>query len=381
MRRSDRGQRGAPLIMLFTVIGTWSIYRAFVWEAPSFPSLEKSNEIVFAGKADAPSASFGVTREIEGGASSSPTANGPRQDFPGWSSGAIRDTQTPFTQGANLSIRREVAISHLSDRAGTRQEPDGGSQEFRNPETVPPRSPLRPISNALPLFGVAGFGQQSATSSPSRWSGDAWALFRDTATAVAVSPQPSYGRSQAGGVVRYELAPSSGARPQAYLRTSSGLEGPREREIAVGVSARPVPSLPLRVQAEARYFDYEGGSEARAAVFAVTELPPQQLPGGFRAETYAQAGYVSGRFATPFVDAQARIAKPVARISEYEFDTGVGAWGGAQEGTERLDIGPSVSLRFPIGDVNARIAADYRFRVAGAAAPASGPVLTVSAGF
>jgi hypothetical protein len=51
-------------------------------------------------------------------------------------------------------------------------------------------------------------------------------------------------------------------------------------------------------------------------------------------------------------------------------------------GAARLgDIGPSASLRFPLDGGSARLAIDYRHRIAGNAAPASGVALTLSAGF
>lgn len=57
---------------------------------------------------------------------------------------------------------------------------------------------------------------------------------------------------------------------------------------------------------------------------------------------------------------------------------GAGAWGAAQSGVTRLDVGPQASVRFP---ANLTLAADWRFRVAGDAAPASGPTLTLSTDF
>jgi len=61
---------------------------------------------------------------------------------------------------------------------------------------------------------------------------------------------------------------------------------------------------------------------------------------------------------------------------------GGGVWGGAQKGAARLDIGPSATMTIGLGEsAAARLGLDWRFRVAGDAAPASGPALTLSAGF
>jgi hypothetical protein len=61
---------------------------------------------------------------------------------------------------------------------------------------------------------------------------------------------------------------------------------------------------------------------------------------------------------------------------------GAGAWGGAQKGASRLDLGPAATMGLGLGaSASARLALDWRFRVTGDAAPSSGPALTLSAGF
>lgn len=233
--------------------------------------------------------------------------------------------------------------------------------------------PAEPAETMRPLFAPA-----SPDPDGSRWSADGWLLFRrDSVRSIGGAGTPGYGRSQAGAVLRYHLAPASALRPQAYLRASSALSAPAEPEIAAGISARPVAKVPLRLAAEVRGSD----TAVRPAVYAVTELPPVELPYGAQAEVYVQVGYVGGRFATAFADGQARIEGPVARFGSAVMSVGAGTWGGAQEGAERLDVGPTMALRFPVGPAYARLAADYRFRVAGDASPDSGPALTLSAGF
>ena len=237
-----------------------------------------------------------------------------------------------------------------------------------------------PAAAPLPLAAPA-----RANPETRRWSTDGWLLLRrDMAQGLSgpfVAGRPSYGRSQAGAVVRYSLAPSSPLRPLAYLRASTALAGAREQEVAAGFSVRPLPGVPLRVAAEARVGETDRGARLRPAAYAVTELPPLELPLGARAEVYLQGGYVGGEFATAFVDGQARIERPLGRLGETELSAGAGAWGGAQKGAARLDIGPSAALTFRLGEGRGRVAADYRLRVAGEAAPASGPALTLSAGF
>ena len=132
---------------------------------------------------------------------------------------------------------------------------------------------------------------------------------------------------------------------------------------------------------EGRLGETDRGTRARPAAYAVTELPTFRLPAGMHAEIYAEAGYVGGAFATPFVDGQAHVGRPLASLAGIELSVGAGAWGGAQDDASRLDVGPTAILSFRLGKGFARIAADYRFRAAGNAEPQSGPALTVSAGF
>jgi hypothetical protein len=217
-----------------------------------------------------------------------------------------------------------------------------------------------------------------------RWSADAWVLLRrggEVSPAGGFAPA-TYGASQAGAVLRYRLVPEAAQRPTLYLRASAALNGSREREAALGLSARPLARLPLVVAAEARVNGQPSGTRLRPAVLAYTELPPYAMPLGLRAEAYAQGGYVGGNFASAFADGQLRVDHSVLRIGRGELRAGGGVWGGAQKGASRLDVGPTATLGVPVGDgAAARLAFDWRFRAAGNAAPASGPALTLSAGF
>ena len=93
------------------------------------------------------------------------------------------------------------------------------------------------------------------------------------------------------------------------------------------------------------------------------------------------AGYVGGYAATAFVDGQLRVDRPIATIGPTEIRAGGGAWGGAQQGANRLDVGPTASVKVSSGQIGARLGVDWRFRVVGDAAPSSGPAMTLAAGF
>jgi hypothetical protein len=243
----------------------------------------------------------------------------------------------------------------------------------------PDPAPARTLAGEQPLLGRNAARRAVALS---RWSGDGWLLLRGGSSGPLTAVGPSYGRSQTGAVLRYRLAESSGHRPVVYVRATRALQGPPETEVAAGLAARPFARLPVSVAGELRVTEGSAGREVRPAAFAVTELPPARLPGGLRAEVYAQAGYVGGRFATAFVDGQARIDAHVARLGkDGEVRAGGGVWGGAERHAARLDVGPSAMVSFRLGEAQSRVAVDYRLRVAGDAAPASGPALTFSAGF
>ncbi len=192
---------------------------------------------------------------------------------------------------------------------------------------------------------------------------------------------PTYGGSQAGAVLRYRLAPGNAHRPTAYLRASAALNGSGEREAALGLSARPLGGVPVVVAAEGRLSRLAGRAAVRPAIMAITEFAPVDLPGRLRTEFYLQGGYVGGLGATPFVDGQLRVDRRVAQLGPVELRAGAGLWGGAQRGAGRLDVGPSASLTVAKGPTAARVGLDWRFRTIGEAHPASGPALTISAGF
>jgi hypothetical protein len=155
-----------------------------------------------------------------------------------------------------------------------------------------------------------------------------------------------------------------------------------ENTAALGLSARPLPRVPVVAAIEARLTDQDGKRRYQPVAMAVTELPPFPLPLGLRGEAYAQAGYVAGHFATPFADGQFRADRALFRLGSAQARLGGGLWAGGQKGASRFDAGPSATVSMPLGrGLYGRAAVDWRFRVAGNARPGSGPAVTLSAGF
>jgi hypothetical protein len=220
---------------------------------------------------------------------------------------------------------------------------------------------------------------------PKRWSSDAWALVRKGSSGPLTNGAlpATYGASQTGAVVRYRLVQGDPRQFSGYLRTTATLGAARgETTAALGLSGRPLPKVPIIAAVEAQLTQQGGTTRIQPAAMLVTQLPYIKMPGGLRGEAYAQAGYVAGRFATPFADGQFRADRKFLGQGRAELRLGGGVWGGAQDGAGRLDAGPSATLTMPLGrGAFGRVAADWRFRVAGDAYPGSGPALTLSAGF
>lgn len=221
-------------------------------------------------------------------------------------------------------------------------------------------------ATALPLPILPAPGR-TATD---RWSASAWFLFRSDAGQAALAPGGTLGGSQAGLRLRYRLTGNLAlsARASAPLGEVAGAE------IAGGLDWRPVGSLPIGLLAERRQALGRSGRSA----FSLTMHGggTGSLPGGVRLDAYAQAGVVGLRARNLFVDGAVAASLPVGPV-----EVGGGAWGAAQPGAARLDAGPRISWRLPVARANLRLSADWRFRIAGDAAPESGPALSLGADF
>jgi hypothetical protein len=75
-----------------------------------------------------------------------------------------------------------------------------------------------------------------------------------------------------------------------------------------------------------------------------------------------------------FVDGGLTVTRPLFR----QFSGGIGVWGGAQPGVNRLDAGPRLTMRVR---KNMKVHFDWRQKLAGNARPGSGPALTLAGDF
>jgi hypothetical protein len=117
-----------------------------------------------------------------------------------------------------------------------------------------------------------------------------------------------------------------------------------------------------------------GGGRDAFALLAEGGVYERPLPWQFRLDGYAQTGVVGARTRDWFVDGGATVTRPFLR--RYAF--GVGAWGGAQPGLSRLDVGPRMSVRIRPG-IRAHV--DYRYRLLGSTEAGSGFAATVATDF
>lgn len=208
-----------------------------------------------------------------------------------------------------------------------------------------------------------------------------YSFFRQASVSVLSVPGGQYGGSQSGFVMTWDIDPPRAGRAMSRIallaRGAIAHGDPADREIAAGFRWQPSPRLPLSLSIERRF--RPARADANAAYLAGGKR--MALPHAIQLDAYAQAGIVSGPAAGPFFDLSARADRQVAEHGSGILRAGAGLWGGGQRGAFRIDIGPTVRTDFALAGTSLRLSADWRIRVAGGAAPASGPAMTLSTSF
>ena len=370
-----RRAAGQPLAVLGAVIGLWVIARVALWQSPFPLDLPLQPGPLYK---DVP-VSLADTAQVRPGRPPGKRAAVAQVDR----------LSTPALEIAPEILPPAYRIfepAALASRGEPIDESTASQLMWLAALSAPsaPSRPYVPATSPRPQAAPFDLRPPLVRAQPGRWSMASWLYLRQgsgRAGAVGSLAAPSYGASQAGAVLRYDLAPGSRHRPAAYARVSSALRNPGEAELAAGITARPLRAVPVAVMAEARLREQGGDMRVRPGIMVVSELAPRSLPLGLESHLYLQAGYVGGRDATAFADGQWRVTGGVGRIGPGAVRAGAGAWGGAQKGAARLDIGPTAQLDVPLAGGGARLALDYRVRVGGDAAPGSGIALTLSTGF
>lgn len=341
--------RARPLRFLALVLGLWVGARAIMLTTAAEPTRTPSPAASTQPNARlAPSTLPPASMLLAGQAPRpSPDPSSLIREFP------YKGVRPPF------SFQRRRAVGPSAAELPLPADPPGLSEALQR--AVDPAQP--PALPAVPR-------PPGSPSARSRWSASAWLLARDGEGRAALVPGGILGGSQAGARLLYRVGSGLALSGRAYapLGRSEGAE------VALGIDWQPAARVPVHLLAERRQ---DVGGAGRSA-FALTLYggTSGRLPGGLRGEAYAQAGMVGTRSRDLFVDASARASVPVGRA-----EIGASAWGAAQPGAARLDAGPHLSYRLPIEGANVRLQADWRFRIAGDAAPGSGPAITIAADF
>lgn len=223
-----------------------------------------------------------------------------------------------------------------------------------------------------PLMSPAAMPQSIARTG-ARLTGSAWLIVRNGSAVDA--PGGQLGASQMGARITYALGRSR--RFALAARVSAPVSG-RGKEAAIGIDWQPTKA-PVHIIAEHR-LSLDGG-RGGPMLGVVGGFGPVEIAPDVRVEGYGQAGVIARDGGEAFADGAVRAARSVARVGAVHFDIGAGAWGGAQRGAARLDIGPSIGIVLPLGRQAIRLTADWRQRIAGDARPGSGPALSVGTNF
>ena len=207
-----------------------------------------------------------------------------------------------------------------------------------------------------------------------------WAQWRTDVGLEPLAQAGELGGSQAGVRISYPIVEAGPAQISLAARLSSPIERINGAEAALGIAVRPMESVPLSIMLDRRIALTRGGRDAWS-LGGAGGVYRKRIGLGLELDGYAQTGIVGANSRDLFVDGSAAISRRVPLDNRIDLSLGAGAWGGAQPGVARLDIGPEVGLRFSIGDMGMRLAVGWRQRIAGSAEPGSGPALTLGADF
>ena len=217
-----------------------------------------------------------------------------------------------------------------------------------------------------------------------RWHGEAYALFREGGSVLTAGQRPLYGGGQAGLRLAYTPAPLAPQPVDLFARATVAADwfdvDGKSAQAALGVGWRPFGRDGPMLSAERLVAIGRGARSAFAvrAEGAATHFADARLP--LDLAVYAEAGIIGARRRDPFAGGQMTALYPVFATDRTRLALGGGAWAGVEDAgnsVARADIGPALALSHRIGRTAVELRAEYRARVAGNAAPGSGPVVTV----
>lgn len=344
-------RRGSPLRFLALVLGGWVVLRAAtLWQPSPQAAIETANPVIAAAPRVA------VVRHLL-------SVGGDQRRSEAVITPAFPAQHPPFTMPPSDPKRLALALLAMMRF--------GSAEPVVKPASLIVEGPRPGLVQEQAWSGNAA----PAANEPSRWSGSFWLIARDGRGLGASLTGSQLGGSQTGARLAYALGP---ARRVAIVgRIASPLAGSGQ-EGAIGIEWRPT-HLPVRLVAEQRIgINGAAGGPSLAVVGGINPLP---IGHGFRLEGYGQAGIIGRGGVIGYADGAVRVHRQVAMIGESAIDVGGGGWGAIQPGVARLDLGPSIGARLPVGTNGLRVSLDWRQRVAGVARPGSGPALSIGTDF
>lgn len=221
-----------------------------------------------------------------------------------------------------------------------------------------------------------------------RWRMDAYSLVREGASGL-VSDRPLLGGGQSGIRLGYTPDPLAQRPIELFGRLAIAHDGlsPKGRgtQAAIGAAWMPLGRGGPAVGAERLIALGREGRDAWAIRVSggAWHTADAKLPLDLSA--YAEAGIVGAHSRDGFAGAQALALYPVTTRKGTRIGIGGGVWGSVQDGeartASRLELGPGAQLSQQIGKGTIELRGEYRFRIAGDAAPGSGPALTIATRF
>ena len=286
--------------------------------------------------------------------------------FPIYPTTAFQPVPVYIPVPASAPIRSAPQIIYVSP------PPAGEAREFHVYGAGAALADGRQLAIAQPLSTpplAPSFRVNEPTAAANRISLTGWAMMRSKGGPEALTNNGMLGGSEVGARLMWRADP----RLSATLRASAPINIQPGMEAALGLRYQPFADWPVAFTLERRRGFRDYGRNA-FALFSEGGVHGRPLPWQFALNGYFQAGVVDFNDPDWFVDGQLAVSRPVWR----NISAGVGAWGGAQPGLKRLDVGPHVSVK--LGN-RTRAQFDYRLKVGGNAEPGSGGTFTLAGDF
>lgn len=209
----------------------------------------------------------------------------------------------------------------------------------------------------------------------------AWAIVRPVGSVPNLATNGQLGASQAGVRIQQPLIRNDQQTLIALnFRVSAPLDKRLGREAGLGLATRPIKQVPIELIFERRVALDRGGRNA-LAVIAAGGFDDKPIIRKVKMSGYAQTGMVGFARNDGFIDGALRVERALLDHSRTGLRIGAGLWGAAQPDVARIDAGPILAVKQRLGRANLRISAEYRWRLAGQARPASGPALSIGTDF